>query len=53
MTKDLACPFCEIVENGNNERIQHQNGYGVAIRHGFPVTDGNSLVIQIDPELSD
>ena len=35
------CPFCHI----DAQRIIHQNQHGFAVRDGFPVSPGHSLVI--------
>ena len=35
------CPFCHIDAN----RIIHQNTHGFAVRDGFPVSEGHSLII--------
>lgn len=45
MTKPLACPFCQIADSEDHERILNQNEHGFVIRDGFPVTDGHTLVI--------
>lgn len=47
MTKDLACPFCEIADRGNHERILDKNEHVFVIRDGSPVTDGHSLVVSV------
>lgn len=36
-----ACPFCHI----DAKRIIHQNTHGFAVRDGFPVSPGHSLII--------
>ena len=41
MQNTQPCPFCSIDAN----RIIHQNTHGFAVRDGFPVSQGHSLII--------
>lgn len=41
VAKARACPFCDIPA----QRVIMQNAHAYAIRDGYPVTDGHSLVI--------
>ena len=38
------CPFCQIIED-QSDRIVAQNEHAIAIRDGFPVTEGHTLII--------
>ena len=38
------CPFCQII-NTQSDRIVAQNAHAIAIRDGFPVTEGHTLII--------
>ena len=39
------CPFCEIVSTDIHSRVLMRSDHGFAIRDGFPLTEGHSLVI--------
>lgn len=41
MSEPLACPFCTLPQ----ERIILQNGQGLVIRDGYPVSPGHTLII--------
>jgi diadenosine tetraphosphate (Ap4A) HIT family hydrolase len=41
MTNTQACPFCALPQ----ERILIENEHGAAIRDGFPVSPGHTLII--------
>ena len=38
------CPFCQIIDV-QSDRIAAQNEHAIAIRDGFPVTEGHTLII--------
>lgn len=38
------CPFCQII-NAQSDRIVAQNEHAIAIRDGFPITEGHTLII--------
>ena len=38
------CPFCQIIDD-QSDRIAAQNEHAIAIRDGFPVTEGHTLII--------
>jgi diadenosine tetraphosphate (Ap4A) HIT family hydrolase len=38
------CPFCQIIDT-QSDRIVAQNEHAIAIRDGFPVTEGHTLII--------
>ncbi len=40
-----SCVFCEINESGSQRQLLESNRYGFAIRDGFPLTEGHSLII--------
>jgi diadenosine tetraphosphate (Ap4A) HIT family hydrolase len=42
---DSVCPFCEIAAASNHGRIIAQNEYAFAMRDGFPVSEGHTLII--------
>ena len=39
------CPFCAINNTKSHERVVASNNLAFAIRDGYPVTDGHSLII--------
>ena len=39
------CPFCEIVRDDAGKRIILQNNSAFAIRDGYPITPGHTLII--------
>jgi diadenosine tetraphosphate (Ap4A) HIT family hydrolase len=44
MINDLGCLFCELPE-ADAQRIVQENQFAYAVRDGFPVTEGHTLVI--------
>ena len=40
-----VCPFCEIASDSKHDRILNQNENAFAIRDGYPVTNGHTLII--------
>jgi len=43
---NVLCAFCEILKNDSQEkRIINQNEYAIAIRDGFPLSNGHTLLI--------
>ncbi|MEZ5509914.1 MAG: HIT family protein [Gammaproteobacteria bacterium] len=45
MTDESTCPFCQIIQGQNADRICHQTAHGIVIRDAYPVTDGHTLII--------
>jgi len=43
--KEKFCPFCNIGERINKERILYEDSTWIAILDGYPVTDGHTLLI--------
>jgi len=39
------CPFCVIIKNESIDRIINQNDLAIAIRDGFPLSRGHTLII--------
>lgn len=39
------CPFCEIIENDQTDRIVGQNDCAYVIRDGYPIAEGHTLII--------
>ena len=42
---NAACPFCKIIDADEANRIVLQNRYAIAIRDGYPITPGHTLII--------
>ena len=43
---NVLCAFCEILKNDSQEkRIINQNEHAIAIRDGFPLSNGHTLLI--------
>ncbi|WP_341806257.1 HIT family protein [Pseudomaricurvus alcaniphilus] len=45
MSKCKPCPFCDIAQNPSHPRNVALNDYAFAIRDGYPITLGHSLII--------
>lgn len=41
----MSCVFCDILNDPNSERIVAKNQYGIAMRDGFPISEGHTLII--------
>ncbi|MCK9504164.1 MAG: HIT family protein [Porticoccaceae bacterium] len=39
------CPFCEMARDDRHQRKQITNALGFAVRDGFPVSNGHTLII--------
>lgn len=39
------CPFCQIIESDSEGRILLESERAIAIRDGFPISEGHSLII--------
>ena len=39
------CPFCEIAVSDSNNRIVLKKELGFAIRDGYPISEGHTLII--------
>ncbi|MCP5349303.1 MAG: HIT family protein [Gammaproteobacteria bacterium] len=43
--KTISCPFCALVDRPAERKVLASNEHGFAIRDGFPVSPGHSLII--------
>ncbi|MFC1664823.1 HIT family protein [Pseudomonadota bacterium] len=41
----IRCPFCNVIHGGEKDRVILKNDLGIAIRDGYPITKGHSLII--------
>ena len=41
----MGCVFCDIVNNPNSDRVISRNNHGIAMRDGFPISEGHTLII--------
>ena len=39
------CPFCETIANDSSNRIVEENEHAIAIRDGYPISPGHTLII--------
>lgn len=42
---EQPCPFCDLSRDPSNPRLLAANDYAFVIADGYPVTDGNTLII--------